>query len=50
MIAFLPPFPLFHFSRMSQPDGGDQDPDDPTDNYYYPEGAYSYVDAAEDQE
>ncbi|XBI29287.1 hypothetical protein VPH35_053310 [Triticum aestivum] len=32
------------------PDGGAQDPDDPTDDYYYPEGAYYYVETADDQE
>ena len=31
---------------MLQPDGGDQDPD----NYYYLEGAYYYVEPADDQE
>ena len=33
-----------------QPDGGAQDPDDPTDDCYYPEGAYYHVMDADDQE
>ncbi|XP_044453140.1 uncharacterized protein [Triticum aestivum] len=30
------------------PDGGAPDPDATTDNYYYPEGAYYYVEATDD--
>ena len=48
--CFAPSFPLFHSSRMSQPDGGAQDLDDTTDDYYYAEGAYYYVEAVDDQE
>jgi hypothetical protein len=36
---------------MSQPDGGAQEPDTTVDeDYYYPEGAYYYVQATDDQE
>ena len=40
----------FHSSRMLQPDGGAQEPDDTTDDYYYLEGAYYCDQAAADQE
>ena len=33
-----------------QPDGGAQDPDATTDDYYYPEGAYYYMETADGQE
>ena len=32
------------------PDGGVQEPDATTDDYYYTEGAYYYVETADDQE
>ena len=35
---------------MLQPDGGAQEPDDTTDDCYYPEGAYYHVTDADDQE
>ena len=35
---------------MTQPDGGVQEPDVTTDDYYYTEGAYYYVEAVDDQE
>ena len=35
---------------MSQLDGGVQEPDATTDDYYNPEGAYYYMEAADDQE
>ena len=43
--------PFFHSSRMSQPDVGAQDPDATfDDDYHNPEGAYYYVEDANDQE
>ena len=48
MVALLPLFPIFHFSRMSQPDGGAQDPDASADDSYYTGGAYYYVLPADD--
>ena len=50
MVALLPLFPLLSSFWLMQLDGGAQDPDDPTDDYYYPEGAYYYTEAADDQE
>ena len=46
------PSPLLSSFWLLQPDGGSQEPDDatPTDYYYYPEGAYYYVDPTDDQE
>ena len=35
---------------MSQPDGGAQDPEATTNDYYYPKGAYYFVEATDDQE
>lgn len=35
---------------MLQSDGGVQEPDAIFDDYYYPEGAYYYTEAADDQE
>ena len=35
---------------MLQPVDGAQDPDDTIDGYYYPEGAYYYMTAADDLE
>ena len=35
---------------MLQPDGGAQEPGDTTDDCYYPEGAYYYVETADDHE
>ena len=46
LCSLFPPF--FHSSRMSQPDGGAKNPDATfDDDYYYPEGAYYYVMAAD---
>ena len=51
MVALLPPFPLLPSFRLSQPDGGAQDLDATfNDDCYYTEGAYYYVEAADDQE
>ena len=47
MVALLP---LFPYTGLLQLDDGSQEPDATTDNYYYPEGAYYYVEAADDQE
>ena len=48
MVALLYLFPLF-FSRLSQPNGGAQDPDATfDDDCYYTEGPY--VEAVDDQE
>ena len=50
MVALRPLSPLSSF-RMSQPDGGVHEPDDTfDDNYYHHEGAYYYVEDANDQE
>ena len=43
------PFPLSSF-RLLQPVGGSHEPDATVDYYYYPEGAYYYVETADDQE
>ena len=50
--CFAPSFPLFSSSsRMPQPDVGAQGPDATVDDDpYYTEGAYYYVQAADDQE
>ena len=50
MVALLPLFPLSSSFQLMQPDGGAQDPNDPTDDYCYPAGAYYYVGTADDQE
>ena len=50
MVALLPLFPLLSSFWLSQSDGGAQDPDDPIDEYYYPEGAYYHVTDTDDQE
>jgi len=34
---------------MLQPNGGSHEPDDTTDDFYYPEGAYYHVMDADDQ-
>ena len=50
-VALLPLFPLPSSFWLSQPDGGAQDPDATfDDDCYYSEGAYYYVEAADDQE
>ena len=37
--------------RLLQLDGGSQEPDaTPADYYYYPDGAYYYVETVDDQE
>ena len=41
---------FFPYTRLLQPDDGSQEPDDTTYDYYYPEGPYYYVIAANDQE
>ena len=47
----LPLFPLISSFWLLQPDGGSQEPDaTPDDYYYYPEGAYYYMEPADDQE
>ena len=49
--CFAPPFPPFFSFRLMQPDDGVQEPDATFDDHYYkPEGAYYYVEAADDQE
>ena len=49
--CFAPPFPLFLSSWLSQPDVGAQELDATiNDDPYYTEGAYYYVQAADDQE
>ena len=35
-------------TRLLRPDDGSQEPDDATDDYYYPEGSYYYVMAVDD--
>ena len=49
--CFLPLFPFFHSFRMSQPDGGAQEPDATVDDdSYYTGGAYYYVLPADDDQ
>ena len=49
--CFAPSFLPFHSSRMSQPDVEALKPDATIDDDpYYSEGAYYYVQAADDQE
>ena len=50
--CFAPSFSLFaSSSRMPQRDNGAQEPDATfDDDYYYTQGAYYYVEAADDQE
>ena len=48
--CFASPFPLSSSFRLMQLDVGAQDPDDTADDYYYPEGAFYYVEAVDDQE
>ena len=49
--CFAPPFPLLSSFWLLQQDGGVQEPDATfDDDYYKPEGAYYYVEAADDQE
>ena len=51
MVALLPLFPLLSSFSLLQPDGGSQEPDaTPVEYYYHPEGAYYYVEPADDQE
>jgi hypothetical protein len=35
---------------LLQPDDGVQEPVDPIDDYYYPDGAYYYMESTDDQE
>ena len=47
----LPLFPLSSSFRLMKPNGGAQDPDATfDDDYYYHEGAYYCMEAADDQE
>ena len=39
---------FFRHTRLLRPDDGAQEPDDATDDYYYPEDAYYYVKTADD--
>ena len=50
--CFTPLFPLLPSFWLLQPDGGSQEPDDatPVGYYYYLDGAYYYVETADDQE
>ena len=51
--CFATPFLPFSSFRLLQLDGGSQEPDDgtPADYYYYyPEGAFYYMEPAVDQE
>ena len=48
--CFAPSFPPFFFFRLMQPDVGAQESDATTDDYYNPEGAYYYMETADDQE
>ena len=41
---------FFPHTRLLRPDDGSQEPNDATDDYYYPEDAYYYVKTADDQE
>ena len=41
---------LFPHTRLLRPNDRSQEPDDTTDDYCYPEGAYYYVETADDQE
>ena len=50
MVALLLIFPLLSSFRLLQPDGGSQEPAASVDYYYYPEGAYYYVETADGQE
>ena len=53
MVAFLPLFSLLSSFWLLQLDGGSQEPDDATPAdyyYYYPEGAFYYMEPAVDQE
>ena len=42
--------PLFPHTRLLQPDDESQEPDETTEDYCYPEGAYYYVTAADGPE
>ena len=48
--CFAPLFPLASIFRLMQPDGGPQELDATPVDYYYPRGAYYYVEPADDQE
>ena len=39
---------FFPYTRLLRPDDGSQEPDDATEDYYYPEDAYYYVKTADD--
>ena len=41
---------FFPSTRLLRSDDGAQEPADPVDDYYYPDGAYYYVVTADDQE
>lgn len=44
---FAPLFPLIGLRRSHD---GAEEPIDPANDYYYPDGAYYYMEAADDQE
>ena len=49
--CFLPPFPPFLSSWLSQPDAGAEEPETTVDDdFYYTGGAYYYVQAADDDQ
>ena len=41
---------LFPYTRLLRLDNRSQEPDATTEDYYYPEGAYYYMETADDQE
>ena len=47
MVALLP---LFPYTRLLRSDDGSQGADATTDDYYYPNEVYYYVETADDQE
>ena len=40
--------PLFPSTRLLRSDDGVQESVDPTDDYYYPDGSYYYVETADE--
>ena len=45
MVALLP---LFPYTRVLRSDDGAQEPADPANDYYYPDGGYYYVETTND--
>ena len=43
-------YPFFPYARLLRSDDETQEPADPADDYYYPDGAYYYVETVDDQE